>query len=80
MKSKFILKPIQKELSHLILAYNKTFDEYNLIDLRYNTLIGDYNTIYTNETIPKNLNMNYYRKEGLKWKPENTIYYVEAWC
>ena len=66
MENRFILRPIQKELSHLILAYNKTFDEYNLIDLRYNTLIGDYNTIFTNETIPKNLNMNYYRKEEIK--------------
>ena len=66
MKDKFILRPIQKELSHLILAYTETFDEFSLKDLRYNTLIGDYNTIYTNETIPKNLNMNYYRKEELK--------------
>ena len=66
MKGKFILRPIQKELSHLTLAYNETFDECSLKDLRYNSLFGDYITIFTNETIPKNLNMNYYRKEELK--------------
>lgn len=66
MENKFILRPIQKELSHLILAYNKTFDECSLKDLRYNALIGDYNTVFTNETIPKNLNLKYYRKEELK--------------
>lgn len=66
MKNKFILRPIQPELSHLILAYNETFDECSLKDLRYYSLIGDYNTIFTNETIPKNLNLKYYRKEELK--------------
>ena len=66
MKNKFILRPIQEELEHLILAYNKTFDEYSLIDLRYNAVVGYYNTIFTGETIPKNLNLKYYRKEELK--------------
>lgn len=66
MKNKFILRPIQKELSYLILAYNETFDEYSLVDLRYNALIGHYNTIFTDETVPENLNLEYYRKEELK--------------
>ena len=68
MENKFILRPIQKELSHLILAYNKTFDEYSLKDLRHYALVGDYNTVFTNETIPKNLNLEYYRKEELNYE------------
>ena len=66
MKTKFILRPIQRELSHLILAYNKTFDEYSLKDLRHYALVGDYNTVFTVETVPENLNLEYYRKEELK--------------
>ena len=66
MKNRFILRPIQKELSHLILAYNETFDECSLKDLRHNALTGNYNTVFTDETIPKNLNLKYYRKEELK--------------
>ena len=66
MKNRFILRPVQKELSHLILAYNETFDEYSLKDLRHYALIGDYITVFSNETIPLNINMNYYRKEELK--------------
>ena len=66
MSNKFILRPIQPELSHLILAYNKTFEEYTLKDLRYNSLIGDYRTIFTDGTIPLNINLKYYRKEELK--------------
>lgn len=66
MKNKFILRPIQPELSHLILAYNKTFEEYTLKDLRHNALVGDYIAIFTDETIPLNINLKYYRKEELK--------------
>lgn len=68
MKNKFILRPIQKELSHLILAHNETLKEYSLVDLRYNTLIGFYNTIFTDETIPEDLNLEYYRKEELNYE------------
>ena len=62
MENKFILKPMQPELNHLVLAYNKTFDEYNLMDLRYNALIGDYITIF-NEENPPNIDLENYKKE-----------------
>ena len=40
MKNRFILKPMQPELNHLVLAYNTSFDEYILIDLHYNAITG----------------------------------------
>lgn len=53
---------MQPELNHLVLAYNKTFDEYSLIDLRYNALVGHYITVF-NEENPPNIDLENYKKE-----------------
>ena len=62
MENKFRLKPIQPELKHLVLAYNETLDEYNLVDLQHNVFVRDYKTIFYEKDL-QNINLKNYEKE-----------------
>lgn len=61
---KYYLKPKQKELNHLYVVYDKTFNEFKTIDLRSFSLIGNYQSCFTNEFIEKHIDdINLYELE-----------------